>query len=72
MPRTLECDQERYPYWYGRTDPRNRILHQKLSEFRRSIGITGNKECPFLFNLAYIPLSNTSFATIKTCDKNFL
>ena len=67
MPRTLECDQERYPYWYGRTDPRNRILHQKLAEFRRQEDITGDKQCPFIFKLAYIYLTNTTFATVKTC-----
>lgn len=72
MPATLRCDQERYPYWFGQTDPRNKILHNKLSDFKREHEITGNKDCPFLFHLAYINLSNTSFATVKTCEDRFV
>ena len=67
VPTTLQCNKGRYPYWYGEREPRNTILHNKLSDFKKSYDVTGNKHCPFLFHLAYINLSNTSFATVKTC-----
>ena len=69
VPLSLECNKERFPYWFGLSDPRNKILHNKLVGFKKSVGITGNKLCPFLFSRAYINLSNTSYGTVLTCDK---
>ena len=70
VPLSLECNRERFPYWFGLSDPRNEILHNKLTDFKKSVGITGNKLCPFLFSLAYISLTNKTFGTVLTCDKN--
>ena len=70
VPLSLECNKERFPYWFGLSDPRNKILHHKLKDFRNSVGITGNKFCPFLFSLAYISLTNKTFGTVLTCDPN--
>ena len=69
VPLSLDCNKERFPYWFGLSDPRNKILHNKLVGFKKSVGITGNKLCPFLFSRAYISLSNTSYGTVLTCDK---
>jgi len=33
IPWYLECNQGRYPYWFGKLDPRNDILQEALQEY---------------------------------------
>ena len=67
MPYYLECNQKRFPYWYGKTDPRNKILHQSLTKFKTENNFSVKNKCPYLYNLAYVPYKDGKFATIFTC-----
>ena len=34
VPLSLECNKERFPYWYGHREPRLRQLYQALQQPR--------------------------------------
>ena len=33
VPWFLACNPERFPYWFGKPDPRNEILRRELKNF---------------------------------------
>ena len=37
VPWFLDCNPGRYPYWYGKADPRNQDLFESLGDIRESI-----------------------------------
>ena len=46
LPWFLDCNRERFPYWFGREDGRNKILLERIKKMK--ISIEGAKKCPFL------------------------
>ena len=36
VPWFLECNAERYPYWFGVKDPRNKFLHDAITKIGHS------------------------------------
>ena len=54
IPWFLDCNKERYPYWFGRKDPRNEVYFQKIVEFGKSINFVRMKLCPHLFGGAMV------------------
>ena len=67
VPYFLQCNKNRYPYWFGKTDPRNEDFMKILQDFRQKHGLHPKVKCPLLFNLAYVGLNKTNFAAIVTC-----
>ena len=57
VPYFLQCNKDRFPYWFGVIDPRNKLLSESLITFRKKHNFVSHvkNECPFLFNVAYIP-----------------
>ena len=37
VPWFLDCNPKRYPYWYGKTEPRNKNLFESLGDIRQSL-----------------------------------
>lgn len=35
VPWFLECNDKRYPYWFGAKDPRNKVLHDAIKKMRK-------------------------------------
>ena len=33
VPWFLACNPDRFPYWFGRREPRNKLLHEVLQKF---------------------------------------
>ena len=33
VPWFLACNPDRFPYWFGRQEPRNKLLHEVLQKF---------------------------------------
>ena len=58
VPRYLACNQQRFPYWFGQNDPRNKKIHQALREFGADKGHVKAK-CEFLFKTK-LEFSNTT------------
>ena len=54
LPWYLDCNRERFPYWFGMVEPRHRIIHQKIRSFSAKHGIKQKKLCPQLFEGAKI------------------
>ena len=70
VPYFLQCNKDRFPYWFGSIDPRNELLRESLSTFRMKHNFIDNikNDCPFLFNVAFVPgLRKGEFGTVKTC-----
>ena len=59
----------RFPYWYGRPDPRNAVLAGDLRRFRSRHRFSVTNKCPFLYNLAYVTVNGTSFGAVRTCPE---
>ena len=43
VPWFLACNTERFPYWFGREEPRNKDLQEILQEFFRGYNSTLRK-----------------------------
>ena len=43
VPWFLTCNPGRFPYWFGRNEPRNKDLHEILQEFFRGFKSTPRK-----------------------------
>ena len=69
VPRYLACNQNRFPYWFGRPDPRNAVLAGDLRRFRSRHRFSVTNKCPFLYNLAYVTVNGTSFGAVRTCPE---
>ena len=55
LPWFLDCNRERFPYWYGRLDPRNDLLLDRITNFKnKEANVQGSKNCPYLFYKNYI------------------
>ena len=67
IPYYLSCNKERFPYWFGLPDKRNRDFLEKIREFKQRKGFNVRNKCPFLFNLAYVTVNVTSFGAVFTC-----
>ena len=37
VPWFLECNDKRYPYWFGAKDPRNKVLHDAIQKIRKCL-----------------------------------
>ena len=37
VPWFLACNPERFPYWYGRVEPRNRLLYRSIEKYLKVI-----------------------------------
>ena len=59
----------RFPYWFGRPDPRNAVLSADLRRFRRLHRFSVTNKCPFLYNLAYVTVNGSSFGAVRTCPE---
>ena len=35
IPWFLDCNRHRYPYWFGKLDPRNKLLYEALKKYFR-------------------------------------
>ena len=33
IPWFLDCNRQRYPYWFGKLDPRNKLLFEALKKY---------------------------------------
>ena len=69
VPRYLACNRDRFPYWFGRPDPRNAVLSSDLRRFRSRHRFSVTNKCPFLYNLAYVPVNGSSFGAVRTCPE---
>ena len=54
LPWYLDCNRERFPYWFDMKEPRHRTVVEKLRLFSARKGIKRNKLCPQLFEGALI------------------
>ena len=34
VPWFLECNEKRYPYWFGAKDPRNKVLYDVIKKIK--------------------------------------
>ena len=75
VPYHLRCNKDRFPYWYGKHDPRNKKLKERIEKFKQKHKFSVENKCPFIYNLAYVTVNKTSFGAVKTCpsaaDDNF-
>ena len=37
VPWFLECNDKRYPYWFGAKDPRNKVLHDAIQKISKCL-----------------------------------
>ena len=58
VPRYLDCNRQRFPYWFGQNDPRNEKIVQALREFGGDSGHV-EKKCKYLFKTK-LEFSNTT------------
>ena len=69
VPWFLACNKQRFPYWFGRPDPRNAVLASDLRRFRSRHRFSVTNKCPFLYNLAYVTVNGSSFGAVRTCPE---
>ena len=65
VPWFLDCNPERYPYWYGKTEPRNQDLLESIGTIRESIRTVKQtywekKNVRKLFSRAILPTRDKS------------
>ena len=58
VPRYLDCNRQRFPYWFGQNDPRNEKIVQALRDFGADNGHVEEK-CEYLFKTK-LEFSNTT------------
>ena len=54
IPWFLNCNRERYPYWFGKRDPRNEIYFKEIIKFGKTINFNRIRMCPHLFGGALV------------------
>ena len=66
VPWFLDCNPNRYPYWYGKAEPRNQLLFESLGAIRKSLGTVKQnywekrEDVPRLFSRAIKPSKDKS------------
>ena len=46
LPWFLDCNKDRFPYWFGRQDGRNQLLMERVKSMNITMELT--KSCPFI------------------------
>ena len=56
LPWFLDCNRDRFPYWFGRPDPRNKILLDGIKQLKVYLKIpeNKNKDTKHLFSRIYM------------------
>ena len=54
LPWFLDCNRERFPYWFRKEEPRNQIIHEKLTLFSAKHGLRHRRLCHQLFEGATV------------------
>ena len=64
LPWFLDCNRERFPYWFRQEEPRNKIILDKLASFSARHGLKPKRLCRQLFEGAEVScfVNNTQLA----------
>ena len=66
VPRYLACNRQRFPYWFGQNDPRNKKILQALREFGANTENMQSK-CEYLFKTKLEYSNTTGVEYVNIC-----
>ena len=70
IPKSLSCNRNRFPYWFGEKDARNKQFHKMFQNIQKDYNLShleGKGNCQDIFSKKYLYINESVYQIEPSC-----